>query len=127
MESARINPKNPQGDYLLRPTYDLLDQIRLLLYLIFLTDIFSLSTGGWSHEYLPRFSKMTETPERRQTFIQSVVRFLKEHNLDGLSYSWIYPGTRTSNPPEEEKNKFSLLVKETYEAFQAESSETSKR
>ena len=28
MESARINPKNPQGDYLLRPTYDLLDQIR---------------------------------------------------------------------------------------------------
>ena len=31
MESARINPKNPQGDYLLRPTYDLLDQIRLLL------------------------------------------------------------------------------------------------
>ena len=22
MESARINPKNPQGDYLLRPTYD---------------------------------------------------------------------------------------------------------
>ena len=29
MESARINPKNPQGDYSLRPTYDLLDQIRL--------------------------------------------------------------------------------------------------
>ena len=25
MECARINPKNPQGDYLLRPTYDLLD------------------------------------------------------------------------------------------------------
>ena len=23
MESARINPKNPQGDNLLRPTYDL--------------------------------------------------------------------------------------------------------
>ena len=31
MESARINPKNPQGDYLPRPTYDLLNQIRLLL------------------------------------------------------------------------------------------------
>ena len=28
MESARINPKNPQEDYLLRPTYDLLGQIR---------------------------------------------------------------------------------------------------
>ena len=36
MESARINPKNPQGDYLFRPTYDLLDQIRWLLYLKFL-------------------------------------------------------------------------------------------
>ena len=23
MDSARVNPKNPQGDYLLRPTYDL--------------------------------------------------------------------------------------------------------
>ena len=23
MESARVNPKNPLGDYLLRPTYDL--------------------------------------------------------------------------------------------------------
>ena len=30
MESARINPKNPQGDFLLRPTFDLLDQIRLV-------------------------------------------------------------------------------------------------
>ena len=29
MESARINPKNPQGDYLLRPSYDVLNQIRL--------------------------------------------------------------------------------------------------
>ena len=35
MESARINPKNPQGDYLLRPTYDLLNQIRLLLFMKF--------------------------------------------------------------------------------------------
>ena len=31
MKSARINLKNPHGDYLLRPTNDLLDQIRLLL------------------------------------------------------------------------------------------------
>ena len=30
MESAKINPINPQGDYLFRLTYDLMDQIRCL-------------------------------------------------------------------------------------------------
>jgi len=86
-----------------------------------------IAVGGWKHEYLPRFAKMTETRERRQIFIKSLIRFLKEHNLDGVSYSWIYPGTRSSGSPEEERNKFSVLIKETSEAFEAESSETSKR
>ena len=60
---------------------------------------------------------MSATSEGRQTFIQSAIAFLKKHNLDGLSYSWIYPGTRGHGPVEEEKNKFSLLMKDTYEAF----------
>ena len=34
MESARMNPKNPQGDYLLRPTYDLLAYLLRLTYLL---------------------------------------------------------------------------------------------
>ena len=55
---------------------------------------FSSFSGGWSHEYEPRFSRMSATAEGRQTFIQSVIAFLKKHNVDGVSYNWIYPGTR---------------------------------
>ena len=70
---------------------------------------------------------MSATSERRQIFIQSAVAFLKKHNLDGLSYNWIYPGTRGHGPAEEEKKKFSLLVKDTYEAFVRESDNGAKQ
>ena len=30
MESARVNPKNPQGDYLLRPTYCLTESDKIV-------------------------------------------------------------------------------------------------
>ena len=44
MGSAKINPKNPQGNYLVRPTYDQLDQIRL----------FAKNGGGGGWEgYIP--------------------------------------------------------------------------
>ena len=42
MESARINPKNPQGDYLLRPTYDLTGSNKI----VHLLEAFSKTLGG---------------------------------------------------------------------------------
>lgn len=80
-----------------------------------------IAIGGWSHEYQPRFSKMAATADGRQKFIQSLVAFLKTHKVDGVSYSWIYPGTRGHGPAEEEKKKFTLLLKDTWEAFLAAS------
>ena len=42
MESARINPKNSQGDYLLRPTYDLTGSNKI----VHLLEAFSKTLGG---------------------------------------------------------------------------------
>ena len=42
MESARINPKNPQGDYLLRPTYDLTGSNKI----VHLLEAFCKISGG---------------------------------------------------------------------------------
>ena len=53
MESARIYPKNPQGDYLLRPTYDLMDKIRLLLYFV------KAGEGGGREGRADSFSKIS--------------------------------------------------------------------
>jgi len=86
-----------------------------------------VSVGGWL--WSTNFSDVSLTPQSRKVFIASVMDFLVLYHLDGLDIDWEYPGMVGSGHPfrAEDKENFTLLLKELRARFTQETKRSGKR
>jgi len=86
-----------------------------------------VSVGGWL--WSSNFSDISLTKQSREVFIQSATDFLSRYDLDGLDVDWEYPGMPGSGHPfrPEDKQNFTLLLKELRQRFTQQSAKTHKR
>ncbi|PHO08031.1 glycoside hydrolase [Thermoanaerobacterium thermosaccharolyticum] len=88
-----------------------------------------VSVGGWTRG--ENFHAMASSYDNRKIFIDSVISFLKEYPfIDGIDIDWEYPGINRAPDPNdqydrgcpggpEDKENFTLLLKEIREAYNA--------
>ena len=79
-----------------------------------------VSVGGWTGS--GGFSDVALTAEGRKRFVESVLDFVRRHDLDGLDVDWEYPGLpgngNTHRP--EDKADFTALLAELRAGLDAE-------
>jgi len=82
------------------------------------------SVGGWL--WSTNFSDVSLTRQSRQVFIQSVMEFLDNYHLDGLDIDWEFPNSPGAGHPyrAEDKQNFTLLIKELRARFNKRTSRT---
>jgi chitinase len=79
-----------------------------------------ISVGGWLGS--GNFSDMALTKQSRSLFIESAVKFIERHQLDGLDIDWEYPaqaGAGNRFRPEDKQN-YTELFKELRQRFHKE-------
>jgi len=86
-----------------------------------------VSVGGWL--WSTDFSDVSLTQKSREVFIQSVMEFLEKYHLDGLDIDWEFPNSPGAGHPyrREDKQNFTLLIKELRARFDKETARTHER
>ncbi|XP_025081745.1 acidic mammalian chitinase-like [Pomacea canaliculata] len=82
-----------------------------------------LAVGGWNMGSEP-FTQIVQSPSNRREFITQSIEFLRQRNFDGLDLDWEYPANRGSPP--QDRDRFTALVRELKEAYEAEAKRTGK-
>jgi chitinase len=87
-----------------------------------------VSVGGWL--WSGRFSDMALTQASRSIFIDSVVAYITRYQIDGLDIDWEFPammGAAGHVFRPEDKQNYTLLVKELRERFHKEEKQLHRR
>lgn len=71
-----------------------------------------IAIGGWN-EGSVKYSQMVSNEASRNTFVDSVVKFLDKYNFDGLDFDWEHPAARGGNA--NDKNNFSRLLRSLHD------------
>lgn len=77
-----------------------------------------VSVGGWS--WSDKFSDVALTDESRIIFANSCIDFMREYGFDGIDIDWEFPvrgGLPDNIYRQEDKENFTLLLKELRETF----------
>ena len=72
-----------------------------------------LAVGGWTMASRP-FTAMVATDANRRQFSTTTIKFLRDHNFDGLDLDWEYPEKRGSAHGDKQKYVELLKVLSTY-------------
>lgn len=76
----------------------------------------TLAIGGWN-EGSANYSELAASPERRRTFVNSALAFIRKHGFDGLDLDWEFPAQRGGAPYDREN--FVSLVRDLSNAFKS--------
>ncbi|XP_037562568.2 endochitinase-like [Dermacentor silvarum] len=69
-----------------------------------------LSVGGWQHP-IGVFSALVANADRRALFIESVLLWMKEYNLDGVDMAWRFPGVSYRGGSPRDKENYASLIR----------------
>ncbi len=83
-----------------------------------------IALGGWTfnddgEDTQPVFGDLSSTHNKRQKFLDNLVKFMIEYGFDGVDFDWEYPGADDRGGHPEDAQNYVELLKETRDRFQS--------